>query len=55
MFGSSHTTSVRPARGGRKYQYVCSCGATGYETASLHTAQQMGAQHKVNANKKGRR
>jgi hypothetical protein len=54
VFGN-HQTSVRPTRSGRKYHYVCSCGATGYETDSLHTAQQMARSHKASANKKGRR
>jgi hypothetical protein len=44
-----HRVSVRPARGGRKYQYVCTCGATGYETDSHTRAQQMGQQHKSKA------
>ena len=55
MFGSAHHVSVWPARGGRKYQYRCSCGARGYETDSSYRAQQMGNEHKANANKKGRR
>lgn len=48
----THHTSVQPARGGRKYQYVCSCGARGWETDSSYRAQQMGQEHK--AKKSGR-
>lgn len=42
-----HHTSVQPARGGRKYQYVCSCGARGWETETYSRAQQMGNDHKA--------
>ncbi|MGW0886300.1 hypothetical protein [Streptomyces sp. NPDC002671] len=34
-----------PARGGRKYQYRCTCGAQGWETESAFRARQMGQQH----------
>jgi hypothetical protein len=52
MFGSHHI-DVKPARGGRKYVYVCSCGARGYETDSSTRAKQMGREHQANV-KKGR-
>ena len=42
---SRHHISVVPARGGRKYQYRCSCGAKGWETDSSTRAQQMGNEH----------
>jgi hypothetical protein len=45
MFGNSHHFTVMPARGGRKYQFVCSCGARGWESNSYTGAQQMGNQH----------
>lgn len=45
----SHRTHVVPARGGRKYQYVCTCGARGWETESSYRAQQMGQQHQKKA------
>ncbi|MGW1157639.1 hypothetical protein ACWD48_05220 [Streptomyces sp. NPDC002519] len=48
MFGS-HRVSVWPARGGRKYQYRCSCGARGWETETYTSAQQMGQQHVARA------
>jgi len=49
MFGKSHRVSVWPCRGGRKYQFRCTCGATGYETDTRRSAQQMGDQHKAKA------
>ncbi|MGX9884046.1 hypothetical protein [Streptomyces sp. NPDC002276] len=45
MSGSSHRFTIMAARGGRKLQYVCSCGARGWETNSYSSAQQMGNQH----------
>jgi hypothetical protein len=54
MFGSGHNVTVMPARGGRKYQYRCSCGATGYEVNSSSQAQQMGREHAAKAAGKGR-
>ncbi|MET9385355.1 hypothetical protein ABZY09_30855 [Streptomyces sp. NPDC002928] len=45
MFGKSHHITVMPARGGRKVQYVCSCGARGWETDSRSHARQMGNDH----------
>ncbi|MFF3911556.1 hypothetical protein ACFYZJ_37770 [Streptomyces sp. NPDC001848] len=50
----AHRISVQPCRNGRKYQYVCSCGARGWETESYGRAQQMGAQHAATASGKGR-
>jgi hypothetical protein len=55
VFGNSHHISVRLAQGGRKYEYVCSCGATGWQTESAHRAEQMGREHKAKASKKGQR
>ncbi|WP_019073261.1 hypothetical protein [Streptomyces hokutonensis] len=52
---TKHSVSVWPARGGRKYQYRCSCGARGYETDSSSRAQQMGDDHKDKASRKGGR
>lgn len=49
MFGMRHSVSVWPARGGRKYQYRCSCGATGWETNTRARAREMGEQHKAKA------
>ncbi|MCX5049347.1 MULTISPECIES: hypothetical protein [unclassified Streptomyces] len=49
MFGTRHQFSVWPARGGRKVQYRCSCGATGYETVSDARARQMGNEHVARA------
>lgn len=46
---STHSISVVPARGGRKYQYRCSCGAKGWETDSSTRAQQMGDKHAAQA------
>lgn len=54
MFGSSHHIDVRPARGGRKYVYECSCGARGWETDSAHRSHQLGDQHKADAARKGK-
>lgn len=51
MFGSSHHIVVKPARGGRKYVYECSCGARGWETASSTRADQMGREHQAKARK----
>ncbi|WP_158102065.1 hypothetical protein [Streptomyces glaucescens] len=45
----THRIDIRPARGGRKYQYVCTCGATGWETDSSTRARQMGEQHQAKA------
>ncbi|MGW3024817.1 hypothetical protein [Streptomyces sp. NPDC001221] len=47
MSGKTHRISVVPARGGRKYVYRCSCGASGYETDSSARAQQQGNAHKA--------
>ncbi|MFF3515462.1 hypothetical protein [Streptomyces sp. NPDC002573] len=49
MSGKSHRVSVVPARGGRKYEYRCSCGARGWEAATYSSAQQQGEQHKAMA------
>jgi len=54
MWGSGHSITVMPAPGGRRYQYRCSCGATGYETDSSRRAAQMGREHAASANRKGR-
>jgi hypothetical protein len=51
VFGSSHTVAVKPAPGGRKYVYECSCGARGYQTASSHRSAQLGREHKAKARK----
>lgn len=45
MPGAKHFTSVWPGPGGVKYQYRCTCGATGYVTPSRAKAQEMGDQH----------
>ncbi|MFJ3822900.1 hypothetical protein [Streptomyces nodosus] len=50
MFGSRHSIVVMPARGGRKVQYVCTCGARGWETSSSSRAKQMGKEHVAKAN-----
>lgn len=55
MFGSRHHISVWPARGGRKVQFRCSCGATGWETDSSARARQMGNDHIAKANAKVKR
>jgi hypothetical protein len=41
----SHRISVIPARGGRKFQYRCTCGARGFECDSEYRAEQMGRDH----------
>ncbi|MFF8100139.1 hypothetical protein ACF07S_10245 [Streptomyces sp. NPDC016640] len=50
MFGTRHRTRVKPAHAGR-YQFVCSCGARGYETDSSTRADQMGREHENSARK----
>ncbi|MFF7754352.1 hypothetical protein ACFZCP_35135 [Streptomyces sp. NPDC007971] len=52
MFGNTHRTSVWPTQGGRKYQYRCSCGASGYALDSSSQAARAGKAHE--AKKKGR-
>jgi hypothetical protein len=54
MWGSGHSINVMPARGGRKYQYRCNCGATGYEVNSSSQARQMGREHVAKASRKGK-
>jgi hypothetical protein len=49
MFGNNHHIAVRPARGGRKFEYVCTCGARGWETESITRARQMGREHVARA------
>ncbi|MEU6669491.1 hypothetical protein [Streptomyces sp. NPDC046727] len=54
MFGTRHTFFIWPARGGRKVQYRCSCGAQGWETSSSQRAQQMGNEHVAKAKARAR-
>ncbi|MEU6365740.1 hypothetical protein ABZ876_08285 [Streptomyces sp. NPDC046931] len=51
MFGKSHHVTVMPARGGRKYQWVCRCGAKGWEVDSSYEAQRQGEEHKAKADR----
>ncbi|MFD5572252.1 hypothetical protein [Streptomyces cadmiisoli] len=54
MFRVRHFITVKPARGGRKYVYECSCGARGWETDSSYASEQMGRDHAAKAAKKGK-
>ncbi|CAL9677771.1 hypothetical protein SUDANB105_08082 (plasmid) [Streptomyces sp. enrichment culture] len=45
MFGSKHSVSVWPTQGGRKYQYRCTCGASGWSQSSSAAAQRAGEKH----------
>lgn len=44
-----HHITVKPAPGGRKYIYECTCGARGWQTDSSTRSHQLGKQHKNNA------
>ncbi|GAA3036996.1 hypothetical protein [Streptomyces glomeratus] len=44
---SSHQVTVMSCRGGRKYEYRCSCGAKGWQVDSSYQAQRQGEDHKA--------
>ncbi|MGV9242184.1 hypothetical protein [Streptomyces sp. NPDC003710] len=43
----SHHTTVHPVRGGRRYEYRCSCGVKGWQVETSTQAQQQGQEHKA--------
>ncbi|SED56777.1 hypothetical protein SAMN05216489_03799 [Streptomyces sp. 3213] len=45
MSSNGHHVFVGTARGSSKYQFVCSCGARGWQSNSYTSAQQMGKEH----------